>query len=96
LVLAALGTALFLLVPAVVAPGSVGIGDVKLGLLLGAALGLEAPIALVFAGLASLPVAVVVLAREGAAGRKRAIPFGPFLAAGAILTLLLSGPTGFS
>jgi leader peptidase (prepilin peptidase)/N-methyltransferase len=96
LTLGALGTALFLLVPAVVAPGSVGIGDVKLGLLLGAALGLETPIALVLAGLATLPVAVFYVAREGRAGRKRAIPFGPFLAAGAIATLLLSGPAGFS
>jgi leader peptidase (prepilin peptidase)/N-methyltransferase len=95
-VLAAVGTALFLLVPAVVAPGSVGIGDVKLGLLLGATLGWQAPTAFVIAGLALVPVAIIVLAREGKAGRKRTIPFGPFLAAGAIVTLLLVGSAGFS
>jgi leader peptidase (prepilin peptidase) / N-methyltransferase len=96
LILGALGTALFLLVPAVVAPGSVGIGDVKLGLLLGAALGLGTPIAVAIAGLASLPVAIFYLAREGRAGRKRSIAFGPYLAAGTIVTLLLGGSAGFS
>jgi leader peptidase (prepilin peptidase) / N-methyltransferase len=95
-VLGALGTALFLLVPAVLTPGSVGMGDVKLGLLLGAAFGLATPVVLVFAGFASLPLALIFVAREGRAGRKRAIPFGPFLAAGAIVTLLLSGPAAFS
>jgi prepilin signal peptidase PulO-like enzyme (type II secretory pathway) len=57
---------------------------------------LQTPIAFVIAGLASVPVAIFLVAREGKAGRKRTIPFGPFLAAGAIVTLLLGGTAGFS
>jgi leader peptidase (prepilin peptidase)/N-methyltransferase len=37
--------------------------------------------------LAALVPGVVLIARHGAAGRKAAIPFGPFLAFGAVVAL---------
>jgi leader peptidase (prepilin peptidase)/N-methyltransferase len=87
--LASLGAAVFFFVPQLVYPAGVGMGDVKLALLLGAALGEAVILALLLAGLASLPIALAMLARGGIAARKTAIPFGPFLAAGSIVALFL-------
>ncbi len=87
--IAALGAAVFLLVPGLVSRGGIGMGDVKLALLLGVALGEGVIVALVVAAFASLPAALVILARAGVGGRRRTIPFGPFLAAGAIVALFL-------
>jgi leader peptidase (prepilin peptidase)/N-methyltransferase len=67
-------------------------GDVKLALLLGFALGGAVLPALVIGTLAGGAAAIVLLARNGAEARRRAIPFGPFLAFGAIAILLLSAP----
>jgi leader peptidase (prepilin peptidase)/N-methyltransferase len=86
---AALGAALFLLVPGLVVRGGVGMGDVKLALLLGAALGQGVVLALFVAAFASVPASLVVLARAGLSGRRGTIAFGPFLAAGAIVALFL-------
>ena len=91
-VVAALGAALFLLVPGLVLRGGVGMGDVKLALLLGAALGQGVVVALFLAAFASVPAALVVLVRAGPRGRRRTIPFGPFLAAGAIVALFIGSP----
>lgn len=66
-------------------PSGIGLGDVKLMLLLGAGLGYAVFYALLAGSLLVLPAALFLLAREGAAARKRALPFGPFLAAGAAL-----------
>jgi len=70
--------------------GSVGMGDAKLGFLLGLALGAQTfGAALVaFAGL--LVAALYVLFTRGVSARKDAIPFGPFLALGGILAFFLS------
>ena len=87
--LASLGAALFFFIPQLVYPVGVGMGDVKLALLLGAALGKAVILALLLGALASFPVALVIVARRGIAARKTAIPFGPFLAAGAIAALFL-------
>ena len=89
-VVAAVCAALFLLVPGLICRGGVGMGDVKLALLLGAALGQGVALALFMAALASVPAALVVLARAGVSGgRRQTIPFGPFLAGGAIVALFL-------
>ena len=85
---ASLGCALFFLVTLLIYPAGLGMGDVKLGLLLGAALGTSVIAALFVGLLGSAIVGVVLLLREGSAARKRAIPLGPFLAAGAIIVLL--------
>jgi leader peptidase (prepilin peptidase)/N-methyltransferase len=90
-VLAALAAALFFFIPMLVYPAGMGMGDVKLAALLGAALG-KGVAAAIFAGLlAAGAVALVVLAREGLGGRKQAIAFGPFLAFGGLLALFLGG-----
>jgi leader peptidase (prepilin peptidase) / N-methyltransferase len=80
----AYGGGLFLI--ALVAPGGMGMGDVKLAALIGLVLGgLGLRYVAVAAGLGILAGGVggvVALARGR--GRKDAIPFGPYLAAGAI------------
>lgn len=69
--------------------GSLGMGDAKLGFLLGLALGSRTIGAalLAFAGL--LVAALYVLAKRGTSARKDAIPFGPFLAIGGIVAYFL-------
>jgi leader peptidase (prepilin peptidase)/N-methyltransferase len=85
--IAAAGGALFLLLAALAYPGGLGMGDVKLALLLGAALGAALPVALMLGMLCALVPAAVLLARHGGAARKMAIPLGPFLAAGGVVAL---------
>ena len=85
---ASFGAGLFFLVVALVYPAGLGMGDVKLALFLGAAIGWTVVTALLLGTLAAGLVAAVMLLKEGSAARKRAIPLGPFLAAGAIVVLL--------
>jgi leader peptidase (prepilin peptidase)/N-methyltransferase len=66
-------------------------GDVKLAALLGAALGRSVAGAIFGALIAGALFAVVVLTREGLGARKKMIPYGPFLALGGIVVLLLGG-----
>ena len=81
----AAGGALFLL--AFVYPAGMGMGDVKLAVLMGAALGRAVVPALVLATfLAAIP-AIVLLVRHGREGRTMGIPFGPFLALGSVVAL---------
>jgi leader peptidase (prepilin peptidase) / N-methyltransferase len=85
--LAALGASGFLLVAALAYPAGMGMGDVKLALLLGAMLGRTVPVALMVGMFAALVPSVVLLARHGSAARKMGIPFAPFLAFGALVAL---------
>ena len=89
--LAALGAAAFLLAAAIAYPGGMGMGDVKLALLMGAMLGRTVPVALMLGMLLALLPSVVLLARHGSAARKMGIPFGPFLALGSVLALFWGG-----
>jgi leader peptidase (prepilin peptidase)/N-methyltransferase len=86
-VIAALGASTFLLVAALVHPKGLGMGDVKLALLLGAMLGLDVVVALMIGFLAALVPSAVLLARHGSGARKMAIPLVPFLALGAVVAL---------
>jgi leader peptidase (prepilin peptidase)/N-methyltransferase len=86
-VLAALGASLFLFAALLAYPKGMGMGDVKLCLLLGAMLGKAVLVALMVGMAAALVPAVVLIARHGLAARKMAIPFGPFLALGAVVAL---------
>ena len=70
--------------------GGVGMGDVKLALLLGAGLGWNVLGGLVLGLSATFVAALVIIARRGVGARKETIPFGPFLALGALLALFLS------
>jgi len=92
--LAALLGGFVLLLPNLISSSLMGMGDVKLGLLLGAALGWGVIGALAIAFLATLPFAVAALVRGGLEARKAALPFGPFLAFGAIVVLILPRLTG--
>ena len=85
--IAAFGASAFLLIAALAYPGGMGMGDVKLALLLGAAVGRTVPIALMVAMLSALVPSTAILVRHGRAGRKMGIPFGPFLALGGIVAL---------
>ena len=85
------GAASFFFVPALVAPRLVGMGDSKLALLVGIVLGADVVNALLVAGLAAGGAAIVLLVRHGRAARGQAMPFGPFLSAGATLALLAGG-----
>jgi leader peptidase (prepilin peptidase)/N-methyltransferase len=64
-----------------------GMGDVKLALLMGAALGRTVPVALMLGMVSALVPSIVLLARHGAAARKMGIPFAPFLALGSVVAL---------
>jgi leader peptidase (prepilin peptidase) / N-methyltransferase len=85
--LAAFGASLFLFLAALAYPAGMGMGDVKLALLLGAMLGRTVPAAMMIAMIAALVPAIVLLIRHGSAARKMGIPFGPFLAFGGIVGL---------
>jgi len=87
--LGALGAALFLFIAALAYPGGMGMGDVKLALLLGAMLGRYVGVGLMLGMLAAIVPSVFLLARHGAAARKMGIPFAPFLALGAVVALFV-------
>jgi len=78
----------FFLLAALAYPRGMGMGDVKLAGVLGLYLG-RAVAPAVFIGLiAGVVVGAAIIARKGAAeGRKTAVPFGPFLALGALVAL---------
>jgi leader peptidase (prepilin peptidase)/N-methyltransferase len=86
-VLAALGASAFLFAAVVAYPAGMGMGDVKLALVMGAALGKAVPVALMLGMVTALLPAIVLFARHGAAARKMGIPFGPFLALGSVVAL---------
>ena len=87
--LAALAASGFLFAAALAYPGGMGMGDVKLALLMGAALGRTVPVALMAGMLAAMVPSVVLLVRHGSKARKMGIPFGPFLAIGSVVALFL-------
>ena len=83
----ALAASGFLFAAALAYPKGMGMGDVKLALLMGAVLGRTVSVALMTGMLAAMVPGVYLLARYGNAGRKMGIPFGPFLAAGSVVAL---------
>jgi len=82
----------FLLAAALAYPGGMGMGDVKLAGMMGLFLGSAVAPALMIALLTGTVVGVGIMTRKGAkAGRKTAVPFGPFLALGAVVAVFV-GP----
>jgi leader peptidase (prepilin peptidase)/N-methyltransferase len=78
----------FFLLAALLYPGGMGMGDVKLAAVLGLYLGRGVAPAVLIALIGGVLVGALVIARKGAAeGRKTAVPFGPFLALGGIVAL---------
>jgi leader peptidase (prepilin peptidase) / N-methyltransferase len=85
--LAALAASGFLLVAALAYPAGMGMGDVKLALLMGAALGRSVSVALMLGMFAAVVPGIYLIAKHGKAGRKMGVPFGPFLALGSVVAL---------
>ena len=90
--LAAIGACAFLLLAALAYPAGMGMGDVKLALLLGAMLGRTVPVALFVGMAAALVPGVYLLAKHGSKGRKMGVPLAPFLALGALVALFWGHP----
>ncbi|MFL6037812.1 MAG: prepilin peptidase [Gaiellaceae bacterium] len=86
-IVAGLAASGFLFAAALAYPAGMGMGDVKLALLMGAALGKTVPVALMAGMLAAMVPGIVLFARHGAKARKMGIPFGPFLALGSVVAL---------
>jgi leader peptidase (prepilin peptidase) / N-methyltransferase len=84
----ALGASAFLLAAALLNPAGLGMGDVKLALLLGAALGWAVGAALLIGLVAAGLAGLAMIARNGwASARTATLPLGPFLAAGGLAAL---------
>jgi leader peptidase (prepilin peptidase) / N-methyltransferase len=80
----------FFLVAALVHPGGMGMGDVKLAGVMGLYLGRAVAPAILIALIAGTLVGLVIMARVGvAAGRKTGVPFGPFLALGGVVAAVV-------
>jgi leader peptidase (prepilin peptidase) / N-methyltransferase len=78
----------FFLLAALAYPRGMGMGDVKLAGMLGLYLGRAAAPAIFAALILGVLVGGLIIARKGTReGRKTAVPFGPFLALGAIVGL---------
>jgi leader peptidase (prepilin peptidase)/N-methyltransferase len=85
--IAALAASAFLLAAALAYPAGMGMGDVKLALLMGAALGRTVGVALMIGMVAALLPGLYLLARHGSKARKMGVPFAPFLALGSLVAL---------
>jgi leader peptidase (prepilin peptidase) / N-methyltransferase len=90
--IAALAAASFFLAAALIYPAGLGMGDVKLALLLGAMLGKTVTLAIFVGLVAALVPSIVLFARHGSKARKMAIPLVPFLALGALVALYWGSP----
>ena len=82
------GAFAFLFIAVLAYPRGMGMGDVKLGGAMGLYLGLSVIPALLVAFLSGSVVGLGMIAREGASARKKAVPFGVFLAFGGIVGVL--------
>jgi leader peptidase (prepilin peptidase) / N-methyltransferase len=83
----------FLLLAALAYPGGMGMGDVKLAGVMGLFLGAPVAAAILIALVSGVLVGALVIARRGArVGRKTAVPFGPFLALGALVAVFAGQP----
>ena len=90
--LGAVGASAFLLAAALAYPAGMGMGDVKLALLIGAMLGWAVPVAIMLALVTAVAFSVVLFVRHGGRARRMAIPFAPFLALGALVGLFAGDP----
>ncbi|HEV7942842.1 MAG TPA: prepilin peptidase [Solirubrobacteraceae bacterium] len=91
--LAGLGAGGAFLIVTMISPQGMGMGDVKLAAMLGLFLGKAVIPAILIALLAGVLVGGVVIVRLGVGqGRKTAVPFGPFLALGAVVALFAGQP----
>lgn len=85
---AGLGAAFFLFILGLIWPGGMGFGDVKMALMMGVVLGRYVTVAVFLSFLLGGLVGGLLLA-TGVKTRKDKIPFGPYLALGACVGVLL-------
>jgi leader peptidase (prepilin peptidase)/N-methyltransferase len=78
-----------LLIPAVLFK-SMGMGDIKLAFLIGLMAGFPLGIVAIFSGIIMGGLVAIALITLRVKGRKDEMPYGPYLAMGTILTLLLN------
>ncbi|TML81706.1 MAG: prepilin peptidase [Actinobacteria bacterium] len=88
LLIAGAGAFTFLLVAALIHPAGMGMGDVKLAGVMGLYLGVSVVPALLVAFLAGSIAGLALMLRHGSQGRKKGVPFAPFLALGGVVGLL--------
>jgi leader peptidase (prepilin peptidase)/N-methyltransferase len=79
----------FLLIVAVAYPRGMGMGDVKLAAMMGIYLGSSVAPALLIGFASGSAYGIGMIARHGSEARRQAVPFGPFLALGGIVGLLV-------
>jgi leader peptidase (prepilin peptidase)/N-methyltransferase len=79
---------LFLGIAWLVYPAGMGLGDVKMVLMIGLALGKYVAVAMFAAFALSTVFSLGLLVSKGFGGRKATFPFGPFLALGAMVAIL--------
>jgi leader peptidase (prepilin peptidase)/N-methyltransferase len=82
---------LALFLAALAYPAGMGMGDVKLAGVMGLYLGSAVAPAMLVAFLTGSVVGLAIIAREGGEARKKGVPFGPFLALGGLVGVLV-GP----
>ena len=81
------GGGIFLLI-ILASPQGMGVGDLKLGAMLGAFLGWKLAVVAIMLSVLSGGAVAVALLLLGRKGRKEAIPFGPYLALGGAVSIL--------
>lgn len=92
-IVAGVATGAFLTLFALLSRGGLGMGDAKLGVVLGLYLSRYVIVAMVVGLVASALFSIGVLAARGIReGRRTAIPLGPFLALGGVVAVL-AGPS---
>jgi leader peptidase (prepilin peptidase) / N-methyltransferase len=82
------GCFLFLGLAWVVSPKGMGLGDVKMALMIGLGTGRYAFVAMFAGFVASTALSLYLFVRFGKKARKMGFPFGPFLAFGTVIALL--------
>ena len=88
--IAGFGALLFFYLPALIHNKGMGMGDVKLAGVLGLYLGRAVAPALFIALILGVVVGAAVIASKGVSdGRRTKVPFGPFLAAGALIAFFV-------
>ena len=88
LLVGALAAGLLMLVAAMASPAGLGMGDVKLALMLGAFLGRGVSVAIMGGLLAAALPSIGLLLIHGRSGRQMTLALGPYLALGGVVALL--------
>jgi leader peptidase (prepilin peptidase)/N-methyltransferase len=90
-VLAALAAGGFFFVLAFINPSGLGLGDVKLAVLIGAGLGLQVGMLALFWGILVAALVMGAMWAVRIVTRKQGVPYAPFLSLAAIVVMLIQG-----